>query len=291
MHYRDSSTSSFNSLQQLQLQLQQHQQQQSLPRVQVSPPPEIQRNSLRSVSPPKRFDSPSDTVPLPPPSANAFRRGHKKASSLAPVNSILASALASDGPKSAGPKTASFPITPLTGGYGPGQARAGEHPVRQPRGPPSLDELKARPTAKHEGSKNFATRTRRSAVHNLVRAGMSRRKGTGSSSGSMSPVSETAEDSNSPITDNDSDSGRSGSGSLAGEEECTSSRTSASGGWGAIGSDRPGSRQMTRKGDSSDATGSFANVFKKDLDAVDLQRKAPRMVLTSVEKRKATPVV
>ncbi|KAM3508103.1 hypothetical protein MY10362_001380 [Beauveria mimosiformis] len=291
MHYRDNSTSSFNSLQQLQLQLQQHQQQQSLPRVQVSPPPEIQRSSLRSVSPPKRFDSPSDTVPLPPPSANAFRRGHKKASSLAPVNSILASALASDGPKSAGPKTASFPITPLTGGYGPGQARAGEHPVRQPRGPPSLDELKARPTAKHEGSKNFATRTRRSAVHNLVRAGMSRRKGTGSSSGSMSPVSETAEDSNSPITDNDSDSGRSGSGSLAGEEECTSSRTSASGGWGAIGSDRPGSRQMTRKGDSSDATGSFANVFKKDLDAVDLQRKAPRMVLTSVEKRKATPVV
>ncbi len=103
----------------------------------------------------------------------------------------------------------------------------------------------------------------------------------------MSPVSETAEDSGSPITDNDSDSGRSGSGSLVGEEECTSSRTSASGGWGAIGSDRPGSRQMSRKGD--DANGSFANVFKKDPDALDLQRKAPRMVLTSVEKRKATP--
>ncbi|KAJ4154874.1 hypothetical protein LMH87_000148 [Akanthomyces muscarius] len=297
MHYRDNSTSSFNSLQQLQLQLQQHQQlqqqqqqQQGLPRVQVSPPPEIQRNSFRSVSPPKRFDSPSETIPLPPPSANAFRRGHKKASSLAPVNSVLAAAMASDGPKSAGPKTASFPMTPLTGGYGPGQARAGEHPVRQPRGPPSLDELKARPTAKHEGSKNFATRTRRSAVHNLVRAGMSRRKGTSSSCGSMSPVSETAEDSGSPITDNDSDSGRSGSGSLAGEEECTSSRTSASGGWGAIGSDRPGSREMGRKSDGSDVNGSFANVFKKDPDAVDLQRKAPRMVLTSVEKRKATPV-
>ncbi|KAJ3472365.1 hypothetical protein NLG97_g11050 [Lecanicillium saksenae] len=144
-------------------------------------------------------------------------------------------------------------MTPLTGGYGPGQGRAGEHPVRQPRGPPSLDELKAKPTAKHEGSKNFATRTRRSAVHNLVRAGI-------------------------------------GSGSLAGEEECTSSRTSASGGWGAIGSDRPGSRQMGRKSDSVDVTGSFANVFKKDHDAIDLQRKAPRMVLTSVEKRKATPV-
>lgn len=298
VHYRDQSTSSFNSLQQLQLQLQQQQQQlqlqqQALPRVQVSPPPEIQRNSFRSVSPPKRFDSPSTdtTTPLPPPSANAFRRGHKKASSLAPVNSLLASAMASDGPKSAGPKTASFPITPLTGGYGPGQARAGEHPIRQPRGPPSLDELKARPTAKYEGSKNFATRTRRSAVHNLVRAGLSRRKGTCSSSGSMSPVSETAEDSGSPITDNESDSGRSGSGSLIGEEECTSSRTSASGGWGAIGSDRPGSRQMGRKGDDSDVPcHSFATVFKKDTDAADLQRKAPRMVLTSVEKRKATPV-
>ncbi|OAA56866.1 hypothetical protein ISF_07382 [Cordyceps fumosorosea ARSEF 2679] len=291
MHYRDSSASSFNSLQQLQLQLQQHQQQQGLPRVQVSPPPEPQRSSLRSVSPPKRFDSPAEPTPLPPPSAMAFRRGHKKASSLAPVNSVLASALSSsDGPKSAGPKTASFPITPMTGGYGPGQGRAGEHPVRQPRGPPSLDELKAKPTAKHEGSKNFATRTRRSAVHNLVRAGMSRRKGTSSASGSMSPVSETAEDSGSPITDNDSDSGRSGSGSLVGEEECTSSRTSASGGWGAIGSDRPGSRQMTRKSDASDATGSFAYVFKKENDSVDLQRKAPRMVLTSVEKRKTAPV-
>ncbi|KAJ6437221.1 hypothetical protein O9K51_10192 [Purpureocillium lavendulum] len=299
----------FNTFQQQQQQQQQlYHQQQSTPRVQVSPPPENQQ-SFRTTSPPKRYDSPSDVAPLPPPSANAFRRGHKKASSLAPVNSALAAAGGvADAPKSAGPKAASFPLTPMTGGYGPGQGRAGEHPIRQPRGPPSLDELKAKPTAKHEGSKNFATRTRRSAVHNLVRAGLERRKGTGSSVGSMSPVSETAEESITPITDNDSDSGRSGSGSLAGELECASSRTSASGSWGAIGSDRPISRQKTRGSVDSITSnggvptaeadnGSFADVFKngalratKAQDAADGQRKPSRLVLTSVERRKAGPL-
>jgi hypothetical protein len=271
-------------------------QQHNTPSVQVSPPAESQPFSFRSNSPPKRYESPTEVAPLPPPSANAFRRGHKKASSLAPVNSVLATSFSSDAPKSAGPKTSTFPITPLTGGYGPGQARAGEHPVRQPRGPPSLDELKAKPTAKHEGSKNFSARTRRSAVHNLVRAGLERRKGTGSSCGSMSPVSETAEESSSPITDDESDSGRSGSGSLAGDLECPSSRTSASGGWGAIGSDRPSSRQKARKSvdsvesitsNAESENSSFANVFKngalraaKAQDSADNQRKAPRLVLT-----------
>ncbi|KAL4723639.1 hypothetical protein ACLX1H_009280 [Fusarium chlamydosporum] len=265
---------------------------QGTPSVQVSPPAESQPFSFRSNTPPKRYDSPTEVAPLPPPSANAFRRGHKKASSLAPVNSAIAAALSSDAPKSAGPKTSTFPMTPLTGGYGPGQARAGEHPIRQPRGPPSLDELKQKPTAKYEGSKNFSARTRRSAVSNLVRAGLERRKGTGSSCGSMSPVSETAEESSTPITDNESDSGRSGSGSLAGDMECPSSRTSASGSWGAIGSDRPSSRQKTRKSvDSIESVGSnaesesnsFADVFKngalraaKAQDSADSQRKAHR---------------
>lgn len=295
--------------QQQQAQQQFHQAQQETLRVQVSPPPESYQSPYHQCSPSKRFDTPAEVTPLPPPSANAFRRGHKKASSLAPVNSALAAvdATAGDALKSAGPKTASFPLTPLTGGYGPGQARAGEHPVRQPRGPPSLDELKSKPTAKHEGSKNFAARTRRSAVDNLVRAGLERRKGTSSSTGSMSPVSETAEGSYSPIFDDDSDSGRSGSGSLIGEEECNSSRTSASGSWGAIGSDRPSSRSKARGsvesiGSNSPVplgeaeSSSFANVFKKSAlratkaqEAVGTQRKAPRLVLTSVEKRRATP--
>lgn len=291
------------ALQQQQQQMYLHQMQQNMPRVQVSPPPENQPQAptYRSNSPPKRYDSPqTEVTPLPPPSANAFRRGHKKSASLAPVDSALAASIGSDGPKSAGPKTANFPLTPATGTYGPGQARAGEHPIRQPRGPPSLDELKAKPTAKHEGSKNFAARTRRSALSNLMRAGNIRRKGTSSSAGSMSPVSETAEESATPITDNDSDSGRSGSGSLDGEMECGDSQTSASGSWGAIGSDRPSSRQKTTRGSidsavSENESNSFADVFKngaaraaKEQEQTGAQRKAPRLVLTSVEKRKTT---
>jgi serine/threonine protein kinase len=53
-----------------------------------------------------------------------------------------------------------------TGTFGPSQARAGEHPLRQPRGPPSIEDLREKPTTKHEGSKNFATRQRRQAVGN-----------------------------------------------------------------------------------------------------------------------------
>ncbi|KAF9880607.1 hypothetical protein CkaCkLH20_01649 [Colletotrichum karsti] len=285
----------------LQQQQQQQQQQQAAPRVQVSPPPENHATPFRTTTPPKRYESPSEVTPLPPPSANAFRRGHKKVMSLAlNANNQAALSPSQEPPKSAGPKTASFPLTPLSGGYGPGQGRAGEHPVRQPRGPPSIEELKAKPTAKHEGSKNFATRTRRSAVHNLVRAGRERRKGTGSSSGSMSPVSESAEEeSSTPITDNESDSGRSGSGSLAGDVDCSfpSSRTSTNGSWGAIGSDRPSSRQRARKSVDSVSSAdsgenSFASVFKNSaqragIEVTDGQRKAPMLVLTSAEKRKS----
>ncbi|KAF6822986.1 hypothetical protein CPLU01_11667 [Colletotrichum plurivorum] len=286
----------------LQIQQQQQQQQQQAPRVQVSPPPENRSSPFRTATPPRRYESPSEVTPLPPPSANAFRRGHKKVMSLALNANNQAATLSpsQEPPKSAGPKSASFPLTPLSGGYGPGQGRAGEHPIRQPRGPPSIEELKAKPTAKHEGSKNFASRTRRSAVHNLVRAGRERRKGTGSSSGSMSPVSESAEEeSGTPITDNESDSGRSGSGSLAGDVDCSfpSSRTSITGSWGAIGSERPSSRQRTRKSvDSVSSTegseNSFASVFKNSaqragIEVTDGQRKAPMLVLTSVEKRKS----
>ena len=276
------------------------------PRVQVSPPPvEHHRASFRNPSPPRRYESPIENpAPLPPPSANAFRRGHKKSSSIANGNKNALSIATDEAQKSAGPKTASFPLTPLTAGYGPGQARAGEHPVRQPRNPPSMDELKSKPTAKHEGSKNFVTRTRRSAINNLVRAGLERRK-EARSSGSISPISETAEELvETPLTDNESDSGRSGSGSLVDHDdaECSlpSSRTST-GSWGAIGSDRPSSRQKVDR-NSVDSTsssdnegarepGSFASLLKNSNrgvkpEAVDGQRKAPMLVLTSAEKRK-----
>jgi len=139
-------------------------------------------------------------------------------------------------------------------------------------------------------------------VNNLTRAGISRRQvaATGSS-GSISPISESAEEVATPLTDDDSDSGRSGSGSLNGDDvECSppSSRTST-GSWGAIGSDRPGSRQKTRQsvdslGGSSDnetGVGSFAAVFKSAVKTPSPetpgQRKAPMLVLTSAEKRRS----
>ena len=286
-------------------------QQPGTPRFQVSPPPQNEAPTFtRSISPPKKSASPpQDHAPLPPPSAGAFRRGHRKANSMA-VNTDLATPV--EGPKSALlPRTMGFPSTPTGGavatGFGPGQARAGEHPIRQPRGPPSLDELKAKPTTKFEGSKNFATRTRRNAVNNLVRAGLERRRGPGSSSGSLSPVSETGDIPFSITSDNDSDSGRSGSGSLSGRPSSVSSRTSVH---GAIGSDRPSSRSkehsMERKsiasmdsnfttasvsGDEGIVGGSFAAVFKnggKKPEVSEGQRKAPMLVLTSAEKRKSS---
>jgi hypothetical protein len=286
-------------------------QQPGTPRFQVSPPTNG-ATPLRSISPPKKSVSPpQDHSPLPPPSANAFRRGHKKSSSLANVVNVASTNpnLADGGPRTSIPKTAGFPATPMTGTFGPGAARAGEHPIRQPRGPPSLDELKEKPTTKFEGSKNFATRQRRSAVHNLVRAGMERRRAPGSgsgSAGSITPISEHGEISFSISSDNDSDSGRSGSGSLSGRPSLGSSRTSAH---GAIGSERPSSRQKNRSQErgSVDSTfttasissdegssvgGSFAAVFKngsKKPEASELvPRKAPMLVLTSAEKRKSS---
>ncbi|KAL2193097.1 hypothetical protein P885DRAFT_72439 [Corynascus similis CBS 632.67] len=277
-----------------------HQSAVGAPRLQVSPPPSAPNaTGFRMPSPPRRHDSPAEThTPLPPPSANAFRRGHKKSPSVS-NKGHLSIATNEDPLRSAGPKTASFPLTPLTAGYGPGQGRAGEHPVRQPRNPPSLDELKSKPTAKHEGSKNFVTRTRRSAINNLVRAGLERRKET-RSSGSISPISESTEELvETPMTDNDSDSGRSGSGSLIDRDECSlpSSRTST-GSWGAIGSDRPSSRQKANRSssvdsapsDSENAPGSFASLLKstsnQDIKANGDNHRKARLVLTSAEKRK-----
>ncbi|ERT00408.1 hypothetical protein HMPREF1624_03779 [Sporothrix schenckii ATCC 58251] len=310
----------------------------SAPRVQVSPPPgedgshshSMYGGGHRNLSPPRRFESSSASdqhAPLPPPSANAFRRGHKKSASLVAsttldVNNASSSAIE---PKSAGPKATSFPPNVMqapsqsqaSGTYGPGQGRAGEHPVRQPRGPPNLEELVRKPTSKHEDSKNFATRTRRSAVHNLVRAGFTRRQGTGGSGsgsgspGSISPISETTEhndeheDLATPLTDDESVSGRSGSGSLNGDDvECSlpSSRTST-GSWGAIGSERPGSREKEKGRKSTESLkdaaatasstesgpGSFASMFKTVAKpaSTDEHRRAPMLVLSNAaEKRR-----
>jgi len=169
-----------------------------------------------------------------------------------------------------------------------------------------MDELKAKPTAKHEGSKNFVARTRRSAISNLVRLGMERRKDA-RSSGNTSPVSESIPESipeetvETPVTDNDSDSGRSGSGSLVENDdaECSlPSSRSSTGSWGAIGSNRPSSRQKIEQTDSTNSSDNegarnFASLLKNRQAKVvspDGQRKAPMLVLTSAEKRKVVAV-
>jgi len=163
----------------------------STPSFSISPPPQ---EKTRSFTPPKKAPSPPTALenvqPLPPPSANAFRRGHKKASSLA----INPDATAPEGPKTAsaalsGSQRSVFPPTPMTSTFGPGAARAGDHPVRQPRGPPPIEELRAAPTTKHDGSKNFAQRQRRRALDSLLRAGTARRGA--SISPRDSPVSES----------------------------------------------------------------------------------------------------
>jgi hypothetical protein len=228
----------------------------------------------RSVSPPKKTSSPpQDVEPLPPPSANAFRRGHKFQKSIATEATPLKS----------GARLPGAPTTPVTGTFGPGQNRAGEHPVRQPRGPPSIEELVAKPTSKHEGSKNFATRQRRRAVHNLVRAGKERRGGRSGSGGSMSPVSET--DGFNMASDNDTESVRSGS--VSRKTSIGSLRAQAS---GAIGSER-----RAKKEGSVDSLSSHGSHGKMEIRIEEPPKtstpgsdrvKTPMLVLTSAEKRK-----
>jgi hypothetical protein len=87
-----------------------------------------------------------------------------------------------------------------------------------------MEELKAKPTAKHEGSLNFAARRRRQALSNLMRAGLERRTssrpGSGGSTGSMTPVSESELTFSVP-SDNDSDSGRSAHGAIGSERKAS----------------------------------------------------------------------
>ena len=257
-------------------------------RSQVSPPPQTSTplSTYRSSSPPKTTPSPPQEVnPLPPPSANAFRAGHRKSLSLAQGFNSTPSSVP-EGPATAGIKTTGFPQTPLTGTFGPGQARAGEHPIRQPRGPPSLEELIAKPTTKFEGSKNFATRQRRRAVHNLVRAGLERRtasRGNGSidSLDSSTPVSES-EIVFSVSSDSESDGIGSGSASLSGKPSIGSLRAAAN---GAIGSERKGLKERANGRGSPDNYAAVASA-SRDESYDNERRTAPMLVLTSAEKRK-----
>ncbi|KAL4992595.1 hypothetical protein BDW68DRAFT_52325 [Aspergillus falconensis] len=251
-------------------------------------------------------------APLPPPSANAFRRAHKKNTSFGPGSKTGIDINKANGAAHiTGPRTAPI-LTPATGAFGPGQGRAGEHPVRQPRGPPSLEELVTKPTSRHEGSKNFATRQRRRAVHNLVRAGIERRGDSRSlghsSGGTNTPASEKE------FTFSDNDDATVRSGSLSSKPSLGSLRAVAN---GAIGSERKERSSRERK--SQDSPFSTTSLSEKDgyfagkladhplpengspsIAAVVAgqktvaegteRRKTPMLVLSSAEKRK-TPIV
>lgn len=246
-----------------------------------SPPAMASPPTTRSASPPKQsITPPKDVEPLPPPSANAFRPGHRKGLSSVNVKTT------GEWNRGAGPRTAGLPPTPMTGTFGPGQARAGEHPIRQPRNPPHLSELQEKPTAKHEGSKNFATRQRRRAVNDLVRAGRERLSDLGSNSGSGTPGSE-AEFNFSVSSEDNEILGRSGN---------LSSKAS-SGSLAAIGSER---KEKSRERGSVDSTGSYkARSLSGDEGSVvggnmvedeTGHRRTPRLVLSSAEKRKSVAV-
>lgn len=290
-------------------------------RAEVSPPPESTQAPVHLSHPDSPSHSspspPQDNTPLPPPSANAFRRGHRKSTSFNPGPKTNIDTARANTAVGGVPKTAALPYTPATGTFGPGQGRAGEHPIRQPRGPPALEELVAKPTSKHDGSKNFAARQRRRAVHNLVRAGIERRGesrslGQHSSGGSNTPASENE------FTFSDGDDVTARSGSLSSRPSLGSLRAAAN---GAIGSERK--ERTCRESRSQDSPYSAGTPTSEDgvfpgkfgdvrVDQVSSpssspsaaavfagqkaaapgpeRRKTPMLVLSSAEKRK-TPIV
>lgn len=241
-------------------------------------PPVASPPAPRSVSPPKQTTSPPVNVePLPPPSANAFRPGHRKGLSSAGIKTT------GEWTRGNGPRSAVLPPTPMTGGFGPGQARAGEHPLRQPRNPPHLSELQEKPTSKHLGSKNFAARQRRRAVQDLVKAGRDRLSDRGSNSDTGSPGSEA--EFNFSVSSGDNEVlGRSGN---------LSSKPS-SGSLAAIGSER---KEKSRERSSVGSAGSYdAKTMSSDegnatggnvVEVESGRRRTPLLVLSSAEKRKS----
>ena len=273
-------------------------------RAEVSPPPEspTQLSGFRNPSPQRATPSPpkENVNPLPPPSATAFKAAHRKGpsglnlsqtqNSSSPSNSEVATPT--------GSKFSGVPQTPMTGTFGPGQNRSGEHPIRQPRGPPALEELLAKPTAKHEGSRNFATRQRRRAVHNLVRAGLERRA-TSRGHGSIDSLESSTPASESEITfsissEGDSDS-VSGSASLLGQS--TAGDLFAGLVNTAIGSERKELKERSRERGANDPlflspTSELSNPFDRKLnlakDDSSERRRAPMLVLSSAEKRKSS---
>lgn len=264
--------------QQFQQQYQQPQQQVSVaPQREPSPPAAEEqrevveaasnRTNTRSRSPPKvgPIQAPSQASSS---SGNASFRRHRKASSLS--NCLNANGLEIDtnAPKTSVPKLSNIPTTPMTATFAPGHA-SGTHPSRQPRGPPPLDEVKAKPTSKFEGSKNFASRQRRRAIFKIVTAGAERRgaaRSSGSAGGTMTPVSENE------ATYNFDDS-HSCTSSLSGKQSLQSLRA---------GDESPKEYSGSSVSGDEGLGGRFVEI-KKSSGGL----KTPQMILDAAEKRKS----
>jgi len=172
-------------------------------------------------------------------------------------------------PKTAVPKLSGLPTTPMTATFAPGHA-SGTHPTRQPRGPPPLDEITAKPTSKMEGSKNFVSRQRRRAVFKLVSAGIERRGNRPAGTGTMTPVSENEasyafEDGNDSVTS-----------SLSGRQSLASLRG---------GTDSPRDYSTSSISGDEGLGGKFVEVKKVSPTVGGL--KTPQMILDAAEKRKS----
>lgn len=216
--------------------------------------------SARSRSPPKLSLLQQSTSPTPP---TCFRRGHRKASSLSTCVNINSLEI-EPAPKTSLPKLSMFPSTPLTATFAPGHA-SGSHPIRQPRGPPAIEELKAKPTSKDEGSKNFATRQRRRAISRLVTSSLERRtarSASGSVGGTMTPVSENE-------------------GFAFGEGESVTSSLSG----------RHSNESLRGSGSPQDYSASSVSGDESVGGKQDIREfgglRAPRLILSSAEKRKS----
>ena len=259
-------------------------------------PPSSSSTNWRSNTPPKTSPSPPRDEPAPMPQSATFR--HRKGLSLANMGSNAS--LLDSAPRTGGLKSSGLPPTPMTGTFGPGQAREGEHPTRQPRGPPSLEELTAKPTTKHEGSKNFASRQRRRAIHSLVRAGLERRGGGNRANGSMdsSNAGTPTSEKEAVFAASPDGSVRSGSASLSGQPSLGNLRANAT--VGAIGSERAELKERSRERGSQDSYtaasvssdetsvfgGSFVEVVKAEAKE-ETPRRSKLMLLASTEKRRS----
>ncbi|RJE17269.1 hypothetical protein PHISCL_10394, partial [Aspergillus sclerotialis] len=141
----------------------------------------------------------------------------------------------------------------------------------------------------HEGSKNFATRQRRRAVHDLVRAGRERRSDGGRQPGSGAGTPGSENEFNFSVSSDDSV--LAGSSSLSSKPSLGSLRAAAS---GAIGSEI---KEKSRERSSVDSVGAIsAKSLSSDegnsvggpiVEIEPARRNTPLMVLSSAEKRKS----